>query len=139
MVLSAAGGALPLMLPVFRLGIGGRIGDGRQYISWISLDDVARVVEYLLHEDSIHGAVNVVAPNPVTNREFTQTLAQVLSRPAWLALPSFAARIAFGRMADEMLLSSIKAVPARLAETGFKFSFPTLDGALRTALGKQTP
>lgn len=134
MVLSSKGGALRLMLPAFRAGIGGRIGSGNQYVSWIAMDDLIGVINHALFNESIHGPVNAVSPNPVTNREFTETLARLLSRPARLALPSLAARLAFGKMADEVLLASARISPSRLRESGFKFQFPELEGALRRIL-----
>ncbi len=136
MVLSAEGGALSLMLPVFRLGIGGRIGNGRQYMSWISIDDLVGIINHAITCESLQGPVNAVSPNPVTNQIFTKTLGQVLSRPALFALPSFAARLALGQMADEALLSSARVLPARLTESGYKFAFPELEDALRHILRK---
>jgi uncharacterized protein (TIGR01777 family) len=137
MVLSADGGALARMLPVFRLGIGGRIGDGRQYISWIALEDLVGILDHAIRNESLNGALNAVTPNPATNREFSLTLGRVLSKPAFLALPAFAARLAFGEMADALLLASARVTPTRLKETGYKYKFPELEGALRNAL--QTP
>ena len=137
LVLSAKGGALELMLPVFRLGIGGKIGTGRQYMSWIALEDLVGVINHLIQNKSIHGPVNAVSPNPATNREFTQSLARALSKPSVFALPAFAARIAFGKMANELLLASARVSPARLVESGFEFRFPELDGALRHMLPKR--
>jgi uncharacterized protein len=134
MVLSAKGGALAQMLPVFRRGIGGRIGNGRQYMTWIAMEDLVRVLEHLIVHESIHGPVNVVAPNPVTNREFTATLGRVLSKPAFFALPAFAAHLAFGKMADEVLLASAHVLPMRLKESGYKYLFPELEEALRHVL-----
>jgi uncharacterized protein (TIGR01777 family) len=130
-VLSARGGAMARMLPFFRLGLGGRIGSGRQYMSWIALEDLLRVIHHAILTPSLHGPVNAVSPNPVTNRDFSQALGRALSRPARFVLPAFAARIAFGRMADEALLASARVTPARLAQSGFAFHFPELDGALR--------
>jgi len=137
MVLSAKGGSLPLMLPIFRFGIGGRIGSGQQYMSWVAIEDCVGVIQYALDNEFLHGPVNTVSPNPVTNREFTRTLASVLSKPAWFALPSFAARAALGEMADEVLLASARVIPARLLESGFRFQHPELEGALRHALQKK--
>jgi len=134
MVLSAEGGALPLMLPVFRKGIGGRIGNGRQYMSWITLDDLVGILDHAIRNESLHGPVNAVTPSPVTNREFTATLGRVLSKPAVFILPAFAARVAFGKMADEVLLASARVLPTQLKETGYKYKFPELEGALRHAL-----
>ncbi len=138
MVLSPKGGALPLMLPVFRLGIGGRLGSGRQFMSWISLEDMVGVIHHVMNNHFLQGPVNAVSPNPVTNREFTQTLAAALSRPSPFVLPSFAARLAFGEMADEALLASTRVYPERLKQSGFKFQFPDLDSALRQSLQKKT-
>ncbi len=130
-VLSAAGGALGSMLPIYRLGIGGKIGSGNQYMSWIAIDDMVSLIHHAMNCESLQGPVNAVSPNPVTNSVFSKTLAKVLSRPAIFALPAFAARLAFGRMADEALLCSCKAFPGQLIESGYEFSFPQLEGALR--------
>jgi uncharacterized protein (TIGR01777 family) len=134
MVLSAEGGALAKMLPAFRLGIGGRIGDGRQYISWIAVDDLIGILDHAIHNDTLHGPLNAVTPNPATNREFSATLGRVLSKPAVFALPAAAARILFGKMADEVLLAGARVLPTRLKETGYKYKFPELESALRYAL-----
>ena len=134
MVLSAKGGSLPLMLPVFRLGLGGRIGSGRQYVSWIAVEDLAGIINHVIHNGSLHGPINAVSPAPLTNREFSRILGRVLARPAWFALPSFVAQIALGKMAKEVLLASARVSPARLAESGFKFQFPELEGALNHIL-----
>jgi uncharacterized protein (TIGR01777 family) len=130
-VLSPKGGALSLMLPVFRLGIGGRIGNGRQYMSWIALDDLMGIVDHAIRCESLRGPVNAVSPHPVTNLEFSKTLGRVLSRPVPFALPSFAARLAFGEMADEALLASARVIPARLRDSNYSFRFPELEPALR--------
>jgi hypothetical protein len=134
LVLSAQGGALRKMLPVFRLGLGGRVGDGRQWISWITLDDLVRIVEQVLFDDALAGAVNAVAPHPVRNGEFTQALARVLGRPAVLPVPAFALRLALGEMADELLLSGTRAVPKRLSERGFRFEHAEIEPALHALL-----
>jgi len=133
-VLSAAGGALAKMLTPFKLGAGGVIGGGRQYMSWVALDDLIRVILHLLSEDGRSGPVNAVAPNPVTNREFTKTLGRILRRPTIATVPAFAARLALGEMADELLLASARVIPQRLLNAGFEFDHPTLEAALRTAL-----
>jgi uncharacterized protein (TIGR01777 family) len=130
-VLSPRGGAIARMLPVFRLGLGGRIGSGRQYMSWITLDDLVEAIHHAILTPSLHGPVNAVSPNPVTNADFSRALGRALSRPALFTLPSLAARIAFGQMADETLLSSTRVTPERLTRSGFKFRFPELNGALR--------
>ncbi len=135
-VLSAAGGALATMLTPFRLGLGGVVGSGDQYMSWIALDDVVGAIYHALITQALSGPVNAVAPTPVTNREFTKTLGRVLSRPTLLPIPAFAARLAFGEMADELLLSSTRVAPTKLQATGYRFRFPELEGALRHLLGK---
>jgi len=136
MVLSAEGGALAKMLPVFRAGAGGRIGSGEQYVSWIALPDLVGVIRYALATDSMEGPVNAVAPHPVTNREFTKLLGRILGRPTIAALPAFAARLLFGEMADELLLASTRVEPAKLLASGYGFRLPELEGALRSLLGK---
>ncbi len=135
-VLSPGGGALAKMLFPFRLGVGGKIGSGRQYMSWIGIDDVVGVIHYALTTDELRGPINAVAPNPVTNREFTKTMGRVLSRPTIFPMPAFAARMAFGEMADELLLASTRVKPARLQNSGYYFRHPQLEGALRHLLGK---
>ena len=136
MILSPAGGALQKMLLPFRLGLGGRVGSGAQYVSWISLRDVPGVIRHAVCLESLCGPINVVSPAPVTNAEFTRVLARVLSRPAGLAVPAFAARLAFGEMADALLLAGARAVPSRLQATGYRFQHPELEGALRDLLGR---
>jgi uncharacterized protein (TIGR01777 family) len=133
-VLSADGGALAKMLFPFRMGVGGVIGSGDQYMSWISLSDLAGIINHALNTETLQGPVNAVSPAPVTNREFTKTLGGALSRPTLFPMPSFAARLAFGEMADALLLSSTRVLPARLQETGYVFQHPKLDGALRHVL-----
>ena len=123
-------GALAKMLTPFRMGIGGRVGDGRQWMSWVALDDVVNAAKFLITDTSTRGPVNFVSPNPVTNAEFTKTLGRVLSRPTFFPVPEFAARLAFGEMADALLLASQRVKPAVLEEKGFKFGWPTLESAL---------
>jgi uncharacterized protein (TIGR01777 family) len=135
-VLSADGGALQKMLTPFKLGVGGRIGGGQQYMSWITLDDLVGVIKRALADEQLRGPVNAVAPNAVTNEEFTKTLGHALGRPTIFPMPAFAARLAFGEMADALLLSSARVEPARLNETGHEFKHPTLEGALRHVLKK---
>jgi len=135
-VVSAAGGALAAMLPAFRAGVGARLGGGDQYWAWVGLDDVLAAVEWALHDEELEGAVNVTSPESVTNREFTRTLGRVLRRPAALAAPAFVLRHGLGGMGDEMLLASQRAMPASLEERGFRFAFPSLEGALRYELGR---
>lgn len=136
-ILSAAGGALAKMLTPFKLGLGGVIGDGRQWMSWIALDDAVGVIRHVLTDETSRGPVNVVAPKAVTKREFVKTLGRVLQRPAIVPLPAFAARLAFGKMADALLLSSQRVVPVKLIAGGYRFRFPELEGALRYLLGKE--
>jgi len=131
-VLTPAGGALRQMLPPFKMGVGGRLGNGRQWMSWIDLQDVVGAIQHILRSDLICGAVNLVAPKPVTNAEFTKILGGVLSRPTLFPLPAFAARLAFGQMADELLLASQRVEPAKLISSGYPFRFPTLEASLRS-------
>jgi len=135
-VLGPGGGALAKMLPAFRMGVAGRLGDGRQYMSWIAIDDVVGAIDHALRSEDLSGPVNVTAPEPVTNALFTKTLARVLSRPAILSVPGLALRLIMGEMADEMLLASTRAIPVRLLERGFGFRHPDLEGALRHLLGR---
>jgi uncharacterized protein (TIGR01777 family) len=135
-VLSADGGALQKMLTPFKLGLGGKVGSGRQYMSWITLEDVVGVIRRALEDESLRGPVNAVAPAPVTNEEFTKALGRALGRPTFFAVPAFAARLAFGEMADELLLSGARVEPARLKEAGYQFKHAELEGALRSVLGK---
>jgi len=135
-VLSRRGGAMPAMLPIFKLGLGGPVGSGRQYWSWIALDDVVEAMLFLLDRDAVRGPVNFTAPNPVTNREFTRTLGRVLSRPTALSVPAWAARLALGEMADPMLIKGARVFPQRLENEGFQFRFPDLEPALRHVLRK---
>ena len=133
-VLSASGGALRKMLPPFRMGVGGNIGSGRQWMSWIDIDDVVAAIQHALKTETLHGPVNVVGPNPVRNAEFTKTLASVLSRPAIFPMPAFAARLVFGQMADELLLASQRVEPAKLLSSGYVFLKPELRSALENLL-----
>ena len=137
-VLSRDGGALQRMLTPFRLGLGGRIGSGAQYLSWIAIPDAVAAILHLLGHAELRGAVNVVAPRPVTNREFTRALGRVLARPTLLPMPALAARLAFGEMADEMLLASTRATPARLTASGYTFRYPDIDSALAAVLSPRT-
>lgn len=135
-VLSRAGGALAQMLAPFKLGLGGRIGSGKQYLSWVSIDDLVGIIQHALTADSLRGPVNAVAPQAVTNLEFTKTLGRVLGRPTVFPMPAFAVRLAFGEMADELLLASARVEPARLQASGYPFHTPQLEAALRHLLGK---
>jgi uncharacterized protein (TIGR01777 family) len=134
LVLGRHGGALPSLMRPFQLFIGGRVGSGRQWVSWISLHDAVRAIRFLIENADARGPFNVTAPDPVTMRQFSQTLGQVLHRPAWAILPAFAARLAFGEMADEVLLASQRVGPKRLLEAGFKFDYPDLKAALEVVL-----
>ncbi|MBL9201733.1 MAG: TIGR01777 family oxidoreductase [Opitutaceae bacterium] len=134
-VLAAQGGALAKMLPIFRLGLGGRVGSGRQWMSWVSLEDGVRAIVHVVAAPGCVGAVNVVAPEPATNAQFTAALGRALRRPTVLPVPAWALRIAFGAMANETVLASQRAVPATLVATGFVFREPEIGGALREELG----
>ena len=136
MILTPAGGALRKMLLPFNLGLGGRVGNGNQFMSWLSIDDAIGAIHQCIRTETLRGAVNAVAPTPATNAEFTRTLARVLRRPALIPVPQFAARLAFGEMADALLLASAGVIPARLQESGYDFRFPDLEGALRHLLGR---
>jgi uncharacterized protein (TIGR01777 family) len=136
LVLSPAGGALAKMLLPFRLGAGGVVGSGKQWWSWVALDDVGGAIQHALVTPGLSGPVNVAAPNPVTNAEFTRTLGRVLARPTLFPVPVFAARLAFGEMADALLLASARVVPERLQQTSYVFRHPELEGALRHLLGR---
>ncbi len=133
-VLSEKGGALKAMVAPIRLGLGGAIGNGRQYMSWIALDDAVGAILHVLDDARIAGPVNLVSPNPATNAELTKALGRVLSRPTLFAVPAFAIRLALGEMADEMLLASTRVRPGRLIESGYRFAWPELEPMLRHAL-----
>jgi len=135
-ILSNNGGALKKMLTPFRMGVGGRIGSGKQWMSWIALHDVIAGLEFALTNEALSGPVNFVAPNPVTNAEFTRTLGKVLSRPTIFPIPAFGVRLVFGEMADALLLSSQRVKPAHLTQAGYRFQFSDLDAALRHVLHK---
>jgi uncharacterized protein (TIGR01777 family) len=133
-VLSPRGGALERLLPPFKLGVGGPIGTGRQWMSWISLDDHLHAMEHALATNGLHGPMNLVAPNPVTNAEFAATLGRVLGRPALVPVPSFALELLYGEMARATILAGQRAYPKSLLRSGFEFSHPTLEQALRFEL-----
>jgi len=130
-ILARAGGMLEKMLTPFKMGLGGKIGSGKQYISWVALEDSVAVIKRALNDESIRGPLNVVSPRPVTNERFTRALGEVLSRPTVMAMPAFAARLAFGEMADEMLLVSQKVIPKKLQAAGFQFEYSDLEMALQ--------
>ena len=133
-VLSKDGGALTTMMMPFKLGVGGVVGSGKQWMSWISLDDVVAIINFALENESVRGAINVVAPNPVTNEEFTKTLGTVLYRPTFLPLPEFAVHMVFGEMGDALLLDSTRVAPKRLLDAGYEFKFTDLKAALEHAV-----
>jgi uncharacterized protein len=135
-VLSTKGGALARTLPIFRLGAGGKVGSGRQYWSWVSLDDVVGSYVYALTTEEASGPMNVCSPNPLTNAAYTKVLGRVLNRPTVFPVPASAARVALGGVADELLLASKRMVPARLQEAGYRFRSPDLEEALRHLLGR---
>ena len=133
-VMSADGGALPAMLTPFRLGLGGRMGNGRQWWPWVSVRDIVGAIQHVLTHESLSGPVNIVAPNPVRNAEFTRILASVLKRPALFPMPAFAVRVIFGEMGEELFLGSQRVEPARLLASGYQFQHPDLKNALQDIL-----
>ena len=132
-VLSKDGGALATMMTPFKFGVGGVIGDGKQWMSWISLDDVVGIINYALENENVRGAVNLTSPNPVTNEEFTKTLGSVLYRPTFLPLPEFAVHMVFGEMGDALLLDSTRVIPKRMKDAGYEFKYSELKTALEHA------
>jgi uncharacterized protein (TIGR01777 family) len=134
-VLASQGGALPRMVKPFKMGLGGKIGNGRQYISWVGLDDVVGIVKFILDNEHIRGAVNAVAPTPVTNQDFTKALAEVLNRPAVATIPAFALRLMYGEMADETLLSSTRVIPKVLQDAKYEFTDFELKKTLKKYIG----
>jgi uncharacterized protein (TIGR01777 family) len=133
-VLSPKGGALGKMLPPFKMGVGGTIGDGRQWMSWIDLQDMVGAIHHILKRDLLQGPVNLVAPKPVTNAEFTKTLGRALSRPTVLPLPAFVVKLAFGEMGETVLLGSQRVEPSQLVMSGYPFRFSTLQASLENIL-----
>ena len=136
-VLATQDGALAKMLPIFKVGLGGKLGDGRQSMSWIGLTDMVETLLFALDEPDLDGPFNATAPEPVTNAEFTEVLADVLGRPSFVTAPAFAVRLGLGEMADALLLASTRAVPQKLLAAGFAFRFPDLRAALRHELGME--
>ncbi len=134
LVLAPGGGVLGKLVPLFRTGLGGKLGSGRQWQSWVSLRDLVRIFLRAMEDDALRGPVNVTAPGAVTNAEFTKTLGRVLHRPAIATAPAFALRLAVGQMADEALLASARVEPRRLLDCGFEFQDPSLEPALRSML-----
>ena len=135
-VLAGNGGALKKMLPPFLMGVGGNLGDGKQWMAWVAIDDVIGALHHALMHEELQGPVNVVAPQSARNSEFTKTLGRVIRRPTIFPVPRFAARLAFGEMSDALLMASQHVVPKRLTDTGYEFRFPQLEGALRHVLGR---
>ncbi len=133
-ILDQEGGALKKMLPPFRMGVGGKIGSGKQWMSWITLEDVINALNFALANDSLRGPVNYVAPNPVTNAEFTKTLGKVLSRPTLFPVPAFAIKLLFGEMGETLLLGSLRVAPTRLEQAGYQFKHAELAAGLRDIL-----
>ncbi len=136
LVLSPEGGALGTTLPIFKLGGGGKVGSGRQWWSWVALDDVVGAIVHSLENDTVEGPVNVGSPNPLTNEEYTKGLGYVLNRPTVVPVPAPVLRVALGEVADALLLASQRVEPARLEETGYEFRYGELEGALRHLLGR---
>lgn len=130
-VLGKNGGALSKMLPPFKMALGGPMGSGKQWMSWVHMDDLVGAILYTLETPSIRGPINGTAPNPVTNKEFSKTLGAALNRPAIIPMPEFVLKLMMGEMAEELLLSGQRVVPAKLTQSGFEFKYPHLDGALR--------
>jgi uncharacterized protein (TIGR01777 family) len=133
-ILAIGGGALPKMALPFRLGVGGRVGSGRQWMSWVTLDDAVGIVKFALENEAVRGAMNAVSPEPVTNAEFTAALGKALHRPALLPAPAFVLRLALGKMTDALLLSSQRVVPQQLQRLGYAFEHPKLPAALAAVL-----
>ncbi|SFX55610.1 hypothetical protein SAMN04487866_11181 [Thermoactinomyces sp. DSM 45891] len=136
-VLSEKGGALAKMLLPFRLGMGGRIGDGKQIMSWIALEEIPLIVQFLIKQESITGPVNIVSPYSVSNQEFTSMLGKVLHRPTILPLPAFVLRVLFGEMADSLLIKGSKVIPRKLQESGYSFAYPDLHNAFTRIFGNK--
>lgn len=134
MVLSAQGGGLPKMLTPFRMGVGGRIGSGQQWMSWIAIEDVVEGIRFALQNQAVRGPVNFTAPEPVTNSEFVRKLGNALHRPAVFPLPAFVVKLVMGEMGESLLLASIRAVPKRLQQAGYQFRHPELEDAFRSIL-----
>lgn len=136
MILAGHGGALPRMLPPFRMGLGGPLGDGRQVMSWVALEDVIGAIRHAIRTEGLSGPLNATAPHPATNAEFTRTLGRVLGRPAFVPVPAAAIRLMFGEMGKSLLLAGARVLPRRLLESGYAFQYPDLEAALRHALGR---
>ena len=135
-VLAKDGGALEKMLTPFKFGVGGTVGSGKQWMSWIALDDLIKAVHFFLENETLTGAFNLTAPNPVTNEEFTKTLGTVLNRPTILPIPEFAIKTLFGEMGETLLLQGARVLPKRLQDAGFEFEFNNLEDAMKSVLKK---
>jgi len=133
-VLAENGGALEKMLTPFKLGVGGTIGSGKQWMSWIALDDLIKIIHFAIENENLHGAVNAVAPNPVINEEFTKTLGKVLHRPTVLPVPEFAIKLLFGEMGETLLLQGARVLPKKLEDIGFEFEFTNLEQTMKRVL-----
>ncbi len=134
MVLSAKGGTLSTMLPSFKLGIAGVVGSGKQYVSWVHIEDLLEMIEHCLEHENLEGPINMVAPAAVTNREFTRTLGRVVKRPTILNMPAFVARTVFGQMGEELVLSSCRVLPSVLMRNGYVHRFANLENALAACI-----
>ena len=130
-VLAKDGGALEKMLTPFKFGVGGTIGSGKQYMSWIALDDLIKIIHFALENEELNGAINATAPNPVTNEEFTKTLGKVLNRPTFIPIPAFGIKLLFGEMGETILLQGCRVIPKRLQDAGFEFEFTDLETAFK--------
>lgn len=138
LVLSPKGGSLAKMTPLFKLGLGGKLSEGKQYVSWIALDDLLEIILFILTNEKLEGPVNAVSPNPVTNAEFTEALGKVFNRPTFFSVPRFALRLFLGKeMADELLLSSSRVEPLKLIQKGYPFIYPNIEGALKKMFKKE--
>jgi len=133
-VLGKNGGALKKMLPPFKIGLGGKIGSGQQWMSWIHLDDLVGIILYCIEHDDLNGAINGTSPNPSTNQDFTKTLGKVLNRPTFMSIPEIIIKLLMGQMGIELLLSGKKILPIKVSEKGYQFQYPTLDNALQNIL-----
>jgi len=133
-VLSKEGGALGKMITPFSFGVGGTVGEGDQWMSWIALPDLVRLIQFLINNSRVSGPINATSPNPVTNREFTKVLGKVLNRPTFIPVPGFGVKLLFGEMGERLLLEGSRVLPEKLIEAGFRFDFPELEAALRKVL-----
>lgn len=137
MVLTSSGGVLAKMLPIFKLGLGGKIGSGKQVMSWVALDELAPIIMHIVNYAELSGAVNLVSPNPVTNADFARLLAKSLTRPSFFSVPALGAKLALGEMAEELLLSGAHVIPGKLTSTGYQFIYPYLEDVFREMLVKR--